>query len=283
MAQSKENPILDEPELRASELPMFDPYDKDTVGFGRIDYSAIYETNLTPINKEEFKDCTQDLIEGKLELDSLFFNTIIYWEGKTYEYPQNGVRGDDFRRIEVFFYPGATKTDSLTYSLKGRTKIDDNICDIKGTVRIKKIYHCNEWYADSMDLFMIIADYSFKEDAKKKGSGEYRGIFGATGYISDDAPGIVQVNDLNDVADGYWNRNYVGTWRSYENPELLLRCIWGDYRLPYTFDFDVGDGEMFVNSKYNSPAWERWFSGEEQEIIHWGNDKIIWKYKDAWW
>lgn len=65
------------------------------------------------------------------------------------------------------------------------------------------------------------------------------------------------------------NRNYVGIWQNYKT-KALKRCIWGEYRLPYTFDFDIGDEDMHVNPKYNSPEWEQWqseiFNPEEKNI-----------------
>lgn len=61
-----------------------------------------------------------------------------------------------------------------------------------------------------------------------------------------------------DVGGGEFNkRNYVGIWQSYK-AKAVKRCVWGDYRLPYTFDFDIGSEDMRINPKYNSPEWEQW-------------------------
>lgn len=71
--------------------------------------------------------------------------------------------------------------------------------------------------------------------------------------------------------DGYNNRNYVGIWLSYKT-KAVKKCILGEYRLPYTFDFDIGDGEMRVNPKYASPEWEQWQSetfNPEEKVRRW--------------
>ncbi len=87
------------------------------------------------------------------------------------------------------------------------------------------------------------------------------------------------------MADGYDNRNFVGTWQSYNNPALLKRCIWGDFRLPYSFDFDFGVGDIGVNPKYASPEWDRFMHGDDFEIFESKNnsDRYVRRYKNPWW
>ncbi len=81
----------------------------------------------------------------------------------------------------------------------------------------------------------------------------------------------------SDVADGYNNRTYVGTWTNFKG-SAQKKCIWGDYRLPYTFDFDCGDGEMIINEKYKKNGWESFGDGSEFEFI--GDSFYV---KNKWW
>ena len=150
--------------------------DNNALDLDQVDYSDLYETYLTPIEGQFFEDCTQLFIEGKLQLEPTFLKTYSYWNGVAYDTPINGVLGNDFRRIEVYFYPDAVKTDSVTYSVRGRTKVKKNVCDFCGEVKIKKIYHVFERDADSPDYYKIIANYSLKEDSTQNGSGVFRGI-----------------------------------------------------------------------------------------------------------
>jgi len=62
----------------------------------------------------------------------------------------------------------------VTYSVRGRTKVKENVCDFSGEVRIKKIYHVFERDADSPDYYKIIADYSLKEDSTQNGKVNYK-------------------------------------------------------------------------------------------------------------
>lgn len=152
--------------------------DNSALDLGRIDYSDLYETYMTPIEGQLFEDCTQLFIEGKLRLEPTFLKTYSYWGDYTYDAPVNGILGNDFRRIEVYFYPDAVKSDSVTYSVRGRTKVKNNVCDFSGEVKIKKIYHVFERDADSPDYYKIIADYSLKEDSTQM-EAEYFAVYWA--------------------------------------------------------------------------------------------------------
>lgn len=257
--------------------------DNKALDLSKVDYSDVYETYLTPIAGQLFEDCTGQFVEGKLQLEPTLLQTYSSWNDKTFDAPVNGVLGNDFRRIEVYIYPGAVRKDSVTYSVKGRTKVKTNIRDFTGEIRIKKIYHIFCHDADSEDYYKIIADYALTEDTSQKGSGMFRGILGVYGYISDDAPDIVRVDNRNEVGDGYFNRYYVGTWESYGNPDLIERCMWGDGRLPFRFDFDKGDGETVVNPKYASPEWNDFMQGKGLEIVEPESGDSCASYKNPWW
>ena len=98
--------------------------------------------------------------------------------------------------------------------------------------------------------------------------------YGVYCHIDEDNKKVCLDIDLGG-GDGYNQRNYVGTWQSYKT-NATKRCIWGEYRLPYTFDFDIGDGEMRINPKYNSPEWEQWQSEffNPEEKISWWEDSL---------
>lgn len=79
------------------------------------------------------------------------------------------------------------------------------------------------------------------------------------------------------------NRTYVGIWQSYGDPTVVKRCIWGDYRLPFSFDFDIGDGEMGINPKYISPEWESYLQRIYTDIENLENGRPRSTYKNPWW
>ena len=60
---------------------------------------------------------------------------------------------------------------------------------------------------------------TLKEDATQKGSGEFQGCNGCVWLLSlKKMLEVIQVNNIDQDGDGYMNRSYVGTWRSYKNP-----------------------------------------------------------------
>lgn len=256
--------------------------DHNALDLDIIDYSGVYETYLTPIYGQLYEDCTHKLIEGQLQLDSTFFDSYSYWGAQKFAAPANGVLGNDFKRIDVFFYSGASKIDPLSYEVSGRTKVKDYICDFTGEISIKKVYHIFERDIEFPDYYTIIASYKLREDPSQKGSGIFRGIFGAYGYIDDESSDTIKVDNISD-GDGYQNRNFVGTWQSYNNPSTLKRCMWGDNRLPFRFDFDIGDGEMVVNPKYFSSEWDCFMRNEDIEVEYQENGDSRAKYKNVWW
>ncbi len=88
----------------------------------------------------------------------------------------------------------------------------------------------------------------------------------------------MQVDESAGDADGYWNRTFIGTWTEY-GTAVTKKCIWGDYRLPFTFDFDRGDGEMMVNDKYKMNGWQTF--GDGSEYIFGTNGKC--EIRNKWW
>ena len=135
--------------------------------------------------------------------------------------------------------------------------MEENICDFTGEIHIKHIY--NVWERandpDSPNYYVMVCNYLFTEDKAQYGTGFFKGTYGAYCYI-DKANKMIRL-DI-DVGGGEFNkRNYVGIWQSYK-AKAVKRCVWGDYRLPYTFDFDIGSEDMRINPKYNSPEWEQW-------------------------
>lgn len=234
---------------------MYYSIDYSALDFDRADYSDAFEIYMTPVEGRLYEDCTKLFIDGKLKLDSQFF----YGDGYSIDAPINGVLGNDFSRIELYTYPDdVVKTDSITFAVRGHTKVKTLVRDFTGEIKIMKIYHIPD--SDYLDYYIIIAAYSFREAPAQKDCGEFKGIFGAYGYIDNDTPGKILIDDRNSIADGYMNRTYVGTWQSYLDSTVIIRCILGDYRLPFSFDFDIGDGEMRVNPKYASPEWDELFN-----------------------
>jgi hypothetical protein len=191
---------------------------------------------------------------------------------------QNGVIGLDCKRIKIFIGKVTKDTkDNLTYHVTGKSNVNGNICDFSGQIRLLRAYESStdseSEHENSGNLF---AEYNFNEDKTQKSVGSFRGIFECFYYL-DKKSRKGFIDESFSIADGYFNRTYVGTWASYST-RSIKKCIWGDYRLPFTFDFDCGDGEMSVCDKYIQNGWTTFNSGGEYDFV--GDKPVL---KDKWW
>lgn len=189
---------------------------------------------------------------------------------------QNGVIGLDYARIRIHISSASRDTkDKLLYHVKGKSNVKDNVCDFTGTVRLVNAYAGSD-ESEHEHSGRLFAEYTFYEDKTQKHVGTFQGIFECFYYI-DLKTKKAYIDESSNIADGYYNRTYVGTWKGY-NSTSGKKCIWGDYRLPFTFDFDCGDGEMIVCEQYEKNGWEAYNKREEFEIVD--GKKVI---KDKWW
>lgn len=191
---------------------------------------------------------------------------------------QNGVLGQNYQRIQIYIEKVIVTKSLDTYLVVGKSKVNRNICGFKGSIKLLKVFlddSCeNSEYKVCGELF---ASYVFYEDSSKNHSGIFKGITECSFYL-DKTGKQMNVDESSDGADGYWNRTFVGTWTEYKTA-ITRKCIWGDYRLPFTFDFDCGDGEMMVCDKYKMNGWQTFSDGSE--LISVGKDK--WEIKNKWW
>ena len=241
----------------------------------QIDFSSEYKKWLIPDNSEKFVDITHELLGNGYVFERALFNSEQFTyeniDGESYykETSFNGILGDKYTRIEIFIHPEVERIDSLTFTVNGKTKVGKNICDFIGEIFIEHIYKVWERAndPDSPNYYVMVCNYLFTEDKEQFGTGFFKGTYGAYCYI--DEANIKVCLDIDAGGGELNNRNYVGIWQNYKT-KALKRCIWGEYRLPYTFDFDIGDEDMHVNPKYNSPEWEQWqseiFNPEEKNI-----------------
>lgn len=259
--------------------PYYYPKLREYVDSKQIDFSSEYKKWLIPDNSEKFVDITHELLGNGYVFERALFNSEQFTyeniDGESYykETSFNGILGDKYTLIELFIHPEVERIDSLTFKVKGKSKVGKNICDFTGEIQIEHIY--NIWERandpDSPDFYVMVCNYLFTEDKAQYGTGFFKGTYGAYCYIDKANKKICL--DIDAGGGELNNRNYVGIWQSYKT-KAVKRCIWGDYRLPYTFDFDIGDEDMRVNPKYNSPEWEEWQSEivNPEEKKHWWED-----------
>jgi len=203
---------------------------------------------------------------------------------------RNGVLGQNYQRIQIHI--SAIKrnfTDSAIYFAQGKSKVNNNICDFKGEIKPIKLFlfdECDRPPDSTYKCGTLYAAYTFYEDSTQKHSGKFTGIVESSVFV-DGIKKVILIDDTDEEdADGYWNNSFVGIWTDYKTNKAK-KCIWGDYRLPFTTGvFDCGDGEMIVCDEYVKNGWQTYNHNPEYEYgtaEYTLGDSGKFELKDKWW
>lgn len=174
-----------------------------------------------------------------------------------------GYIGSDYRRIEVNFksIKKSNKTPNL-YFVEGSTTVFDNTCDFEGTITIAQVrefknmnYRLDSMYKDAgfKAQGLVIGRYRFNENASQNHVGIFDGIMTMWWYL--DKFDQINYDDISSHSSSYVNNQYVGTWTEYGKSKSRV-CNWGEIRIPFSGDLDIGAGEFSVNPKYFDKGWQ---------------------------
>lgn len=194
-----------------------------------------------------------------------------------------GFIGSNYQRFQLKFLT-ITKKEGNTYTVEGKSKVQNNICRFSGTITITnaKILEAMHWGLD--DEFknkgikkqgVLIANYEFFEDSVQQYSGKFEGVLSIQWYI--DSEGKLKLDDIESYSDSYRNNQFVGTWKSYKK-QFEKTCNWGDYRIPYSGDLDDGAAFFAPANKFIANGWETY-----NEAMIMNNAKAIEEEKKEWW
>jgi hypothetical protein len=174
-----------------------------------------------------------------------------------------GFIGDDFYRIRIKILSAVKDKEKLqTYTVKGKTAIDNEIKSFQGTFTIKQVKLFTEmrWGVDDeyknkgiKAQGVLIGEYKLYEDRNLKNSGYFEGVLSALWYMTSE--GEVKFDNIEFETDPYRNNQFIGMWTRYDGTKKL-KSNWGDYRIPDSGDLDVGAGEFSPNSKYLKNGWK---------------------------
>lgn len=204
-----------------------------------------------------------------------------------------GFIGENYQRIKIK-YLSIIKNNGRTnhYYVYGKSKVKSNICQFQGEIEIVNIRKINNEEESilleeakkqkdeeaikrlSVQKFILLGKYVFYEDSKQKGAGIFQGNFRSDFYIDGN---IITYNDLNKQSDSFSNNQFVGTWTSYMN-SIVKRCNWGEFRIPYSGDLDIGVGDFSPNKKYIKNGWEGYYKAYIQNDVNIQNEE-----EQAWW
>lgn len=99
---------------------------------------------------------------------------------------------------------------------------------------------------------ILIGRYVLKENPKQNHSGVFKGIMTLWWYL--DKTGEIKYDAIEAHSDSYRNNQYVGSWSEYRK-STPKTCNWGEYRIPFSGDLDIGAGEFSANPKYYNKGW----------------------------
>ncbi|MBN2174264.1 MAG: hypothetical protein JW731_09040 [Bacteroidales bacterium] len=174
-----------------------------------------------------------------------------------------GYIGSDYRRIRIYYTSVFKDTNNPEiYRIIGISVVLDNVCDFQGTITVEQVREYKTMHFGVDDKYknsgfksqgLVIGKYEFREDPGQYHSGIFSGI--VTLYWYTDKYGILHYDDLEFQSDRFKNNQYVGTWSDYGH-EITKPCNWGEYRIPFSGDLDIGSGFFSPNPKYFNMGWE---------------------------
>jgi len=207
----------------------------------------IVTNNLTEM---EYKDSLKSYDFGKLWTETR--NAMVH-----------GFIGKDYQRIRIKIIKAIKdKNNSDKYNIIGKSMVKDNINVFNGTIIITSVRLLKEMHYGVDDDYknigikkegVLVAKYHFVEDSTQKHSGIFEGTLATLWYI--DKNGKLIYDSIEFHSDPYCNNQFAGTWKDYKS-NITLTCNWGDYRIPFSGDLDIGAGEFSVNEKYIKNGWE---------------------------
>jgi len=191
---------------------------------------------------------------------------------------ENGIIGSKYRRIQVHIHSvSKDKNNPLKYHIKGKSKVVNNITIFSGIIKFVDAVKIKAAEAEDSHTVIAAGKYKFSEPTDLAHSGVFEGTLKLQLYYNFKDKKLSLAPDLGQ--DGYSNRTFAGTWQDYKTKNIL-KCIWGLGRLPFTDDFDIGTGEMYINKKYEHMGWK---SFNERTDYYYNQELESFIEKNNWW
>jgi len=200
----------------------------------------------------------------------------------------NGIIGNKYKRIQLFFSSIEKTENPYVYFVEGKSKVGENVFPFIGEIVLTNAEKTSDEILDKETALergsingFIKGNYVFRETSKEKSTGLFKGEL-ELNWGLDNKGNIVSSYTDNYVAQ----KNtivYKGIWESYNSGSQLI-CCWSDYKIPCVpKDFDVSNGpDIIPNEKYSDGEWENlriiytksentpeWKKAYEEEMKKW--------------
>lgn len=93
----------------------------------------------------------------------------------------------------------------------------------------------------------VLGNYKLQARPSQPQNGVFRGGARINWYV--DKYNCLHYDYGYGEGDGFCNNQFVGTWTNYATRKVL-RCNWGDFRIPNSGEFDIGAGKFSPADKY---------------------------------
>ncbi len=173
-----------------------------------------------------------------------------------------GYIGNDYQRLRIHLKSISRDPDHQDrYVVVGESKVRDNLTPFDGSVTVTSIreyahmhYGVDEGLksAGIRSEGVLIGRYRFEEQQAQPHSGVFEGVVTLYWYVDKD--GKLRYDDIQVDSDNYSNNQYVGTWTSYTTRKSKV-ANWGEYRIPFSGDLDIGAGEFSPDPRYKDRGW----------------------------
>ena len=171
-----------------------------------------------------------------------------------------GFIGANYKRLRITFTSIKSEENKDVYEVEGfSTVMNKNKQTFKGTFSLLSHYKFTEPANDDPPLpkkgevegFSTFS-YELAEDENLTATGVFKGKMIVMWLKKVNA---APVYFLPFNRDSERNYQFFGTWTSYKTKKTSV-ASWGEYRIPCSGDFDLGDGDFGPNPKYWQYGWE---------------------------
>lgn len=200
-----------------------------------------------------FKDYYKDRFDN-LDFSKILSNQLRFDNDPISTYI--GVFGSNYHRID--FHLEVSK-NGHEYSVIGKSKLGENIRELKGKMILKKVLlRKQEYITDS--LYIGLFDCVLRESGDREGDGVFSGVFTLVFYIK---YGEVQLFSTSSGDEPHFTNTFVGKWTK-NNSDIERQVIFsyhaaGLYEaLPYCeelYDYEFSD-RTIIKEKYLQYGWQ---------------------------
>ena len=200
-----------------------------------------------------FKDYDKDKFDN-LDFSKILSNQLRFDKDPISTYI--GVFGSNYHRID--FHLEVSKSGH-EYSVIGKSKLGENIRELKGEMVLKKVLLRKQKYITD-SLYIGLFDCILREPGDREGDGVFSGVFALVFYIENDEPDFFKTDSGDEPK---FTNTFVGKWTK-NNSNVERKVIFSFHpaglyeQLPFCDDlYTYGDNPDYseINEEYMKYGW----------------------------